>query len=208
MKKRTTIYAILGVGTVVIIVLVLYFAGFRIAYDPTLLNDWNAISACASWASVIGSIFAIFVAIQIPSRIADKQDKIALFEKRFAFYEVLRQCISFSTMIRNSVTHEEIVAYFIAVFKRARPNGNSVDDREYEALLLREKVVDVLNQGIFLFEFDERKAVEKLISALTALLSISETHKNFWYFYGEYSNAVKMTKEKLLPKVEDALKFR
>lgn len=41
--------------------------------------------------SVFAPIFAICVAIWIPKRIADRQDKIALFEKRYELYKVFRQ---------------------------------------------------------------------------------------------------------------------
>ena len=66
-----------------VVIVILYFCGFRITYAPKLENSWNAISACAGWFSVIMSAIAIFVAINIPKKIAEQQNKISLFEKRY-----------------------------------------------------------------------------------------------------------------------------
>ena len=80
----------------------LYCKGFRITYAPDLENSWDAISACATWAGVIMSSVAIVVAGIVAWRqneisrkqtdVADKQNKIALFEKRFEIYNILLGC--------------------------------------------------------------------------------------------------------------------
>lgn len=71
--------------------LTFYFLGFRITYAPELENNWDAISAVASWAGVLVSIVAVAVsgiaiwfAVQIPKKIADRQDKIAAFSLRIS----------------------------------------------------------------------------------------------------------------------------
>ena len=69
-----------------VLVVFLYFFGFRITYAPTLENSWDAISACASWFSAIASVVAILIAIRIPKRIAEQQNTIALFDKRYSAY--------------------------------------------------------------------------------------------------------------------------
>ena len=60
--------------------------GWRITYAPELENDWNAISAVATWTetivavvSVIASFSAVWFAIRVPKKIAEQQNKIALF---------------------------------------------------------------------------------------------------------------------------------
>ena len=55
--------------------------GWRFTYAPELENSWDAISAVATWAGVVASVFAIIFAIRVPIVIAKRQDKIALFEK-------------------------------------------------------------------------------------------------------------------------------
>ena len=68
--------------------------------------------------SVVVSGVAIWFAISVPKKIAENQNRISLFEKRFEFYDQLCLCISFSRMIKNIQTHEEIVKFFIATFGR------------------------------------------------------------------------------------------
>ena len=89
MKQYVHKKYMIPLGGIILIgfVLVLYLKGFRITYAPELENSWGAISAFASWASVMASATAILVAIRIPSVIADRQNKIALFEKRFEVYD-------------------------------------------------------------------------------------------------------------------------
>lgn len=77
----------------------LYYNDFRITYAPNLENSWDAISAFAAWAgvivaivSVVASFLAVWYAIQVPKQIADRQDKIALFEKRFECFQLFKQC--------------------------------------------------------------------------------------------------------------------
>ena len=64
---------------VILIILILALFGFRITYNPSLDNNWDAISACAAWAAVVVSGLAIYFAIQAPKKIAEEQNRIALF---------------------------------------------------------------------------------------------------------------------------------
>ena len=76
------------------IISILYFAGFRITYAPNLENSWDAISACAGWCGAIMSAIAIFVAIDIPKKIAEQQNNISLFEKRYSAFNTLAFLLS------------------------------------------------------------------------------------------------------------------
>ena len=84
MKYKKMIAVVTGI---IIVIIGLYIAGFRITYNPNLITDWDAVSGCAAWAGVIASVVAIWYAIQVPKKIADRQDKIALFEKRIDIYK-------------------------------------------------------------------------------------------------------------------------
>lgn len=77
-----------------VIIAILYFAGFRITYAPNLENSWDAISACAGWAGAIASAIAILVAIDIPRRIAEQQNNISLFDKRYSAFNALSFLVS------------------------------------------------------------------------------------------------------------------
>ena len=85
-----------GFSIFILVGFVMALFGWRITYAPELENSWDAISAISTVISAIVSIIgvsasfaAIWYAIQVPKEIADRQDKIALFEKRLTCYEML-----------------------------------------------------------------------------------------------------------------------
>lgn len=92
---------------VILIILILALFGFRITYNPSLDNNWDAISACAAWAAVVVSGLAIYYAIQAPKKIAEEQNKIALFEKRYE--EVKRIGFMFTEFDRIKSKTESIL---------------------------------------------------------------------------------------------------
>ena len=84
----------------VALIVFLYNRGFRIVYDPNVINDWDAISAFASWFGAIASAGALLVAIHIPKVIAEQQNKIALFDKRYNTCDAL---LFLLTVVKNIV---------------------------------------------------------------------------------------------------------
>ena len=92
---------------VILIILILALFGFRITYNPSLDNNWDAISACAAWAAVVVSGLAIYFAIQAPKKIAEEQNRIALFEKRYE--EVKRIGLIFTEFYRIKRKTESIL---------------------------------------------------------------------------------------------------
>ena len=88
-----------GVGIGLIIGNILFICGFYITYASELEFNWEAISAVADWSGVvvsaigvIASFVAIWYAIQVPKKIAYRQDKIALFEKRYECFQTFEKC--------------------------------------------------------------------------------------------------------------------
>ena len=84
---------VVGISLASVIAILLFLYGFRITYAPELENNWDAVSAVADWANVvlavagvIASFVAIWCAIQVPQKIAEEQNKISLFEKRYEAY--------------------------------------------------------------------------------------------------------------------------
>lgn len=84
-----------------ILALILFLFGFRITCSPEQDNNWDAVSACASWIGILisavgvtASFVAIWFAIQVPKKIADRQDKIALFEKRYQVYNLFNKLMT------------------------------------------------------------------------------------------------------------------
>lgn len=84
--------------------LVAFLLGFRITYAPELENSWEAISAVASWASVAVSAVAVWAAVQIPKKIADQQNKIALVNSRLEIIDLIEKIASAISMIHNIST--------------------------------------------------------------------------------------------------------
>lgn len=101
--KRIIRHPITIIVFIVIIVVIFALAGFRITYDPSLDNNWDAVSACASWLSVIVSALAIWYAIQVPKKIAIEQNRITLFEKRYTEIEKIRAILTEFDRIKSQI---------------------------------------------------------------------------------------------------------
>ena len=192
-------------GIVILGILFLFISGFRITYAPGLENSWSAISAIAAWAGVFASFVAIVVAMCIPKRIADYQNKIALFEKRFEFYEVLQCCISFSQMIRNLQTADKIPLFFAATFGSAVVKNDSASALYDLNVSLERRAISILQKGKFLFDFDLDENIKSLVSSLLCITSERIDEEHYWKYYSDYMEAVHSIEENLLPKVEKAI---
>lgn len=137
-----------------ILALILFLFGFRITCSPEQDNNWDAVSACASWigilisaAGVIASFVAIWFAIRVPKKIADRQDKIALFEKRLAcFNELGRQRILFF-LVKENDNVDELKDAVIAVYCH---NSNEFNKKDLGILV--DTVYNQCVQITFLFE--------------------------------------------------------
>ena len=98
---------------------VLFVLGFRITYAPELENSWNAVSGVAAWFGVAVSIIGVvasFMAVWYAVRVADKQNRIALFEKRYELYNIIMSCRVFARMLETTTTRADIKVYFLTVF--------------------------------------------------------------------------------------------
>ena len=58
--------------------------------------------------TIIISAVALIFAIRIPRKIAEAQNKIALFEKRYNIFQFYEKCISFSNALKRAETLEEM----------------------------------------------------------------------------------------------------
>lgn len=168
MKKKYVVLSLVGVAILIAFPSVLYLMGFRITYAPALENSWDAVSAFAAWAGVIVSIIsvgvsglAIYYAIQVPKKIADRQDKIALFEKRYECYMAIQRITTFSESIENAETAIQIQSAFVIslgcssdYFKKADFSDLVFDFQNIETTLL---------SGTFLFENFDLDALQKLL---------------------------------------------
>lgn len=146
----------LAIVTVMAVLLVfLYCKGFRITYAPDLENSWDAISAFATWVGVVASFLAIWIAIQIPKKIADRQDKIALFEKRMECYNTLQNIFAFARQISDWKSKKSIQTAFKLYFGGADSFSENQNYTWYKITLKRQEPIII--EGFFLFpEYDEK----------------------------------------------------
>jgi len=107
----------------IIVAIFLYQMGFRITYAPDLETSWDAVSTVASWVGVlvsavgvVASFIAIWYAIQVPKKIAEQQNKIALFEKRLECNKALSCLIAFSNYITNSCNTYRHLFFALGIF--------------------------------------------------------------------------------------------
>lgn len=131
---------------------VLFVLGFRITYAPELENSWNAVSGVAAWFGVAVSIIGVvasFMAVWYAVRVADKQNRIALFEKRYELYNIIMSCRVFARMLETTTTRADIKVYFLTVFC-----DPPIVDKINNTPFIRMKyiyILDKLKQSDFLF---------------------------------------------------------
>lgn len=196
-----------------VLVIIFFASGFKIVYAPWMLNDWEAIGACASWVAAILSGIAIFVAVQIPKKIANEQNKISLFEKRFAFYNTLINCVDFPSVFSIiSANPEQFCVFFVGALGRnyrdklvQMERRNEKIDIEKEALLLAYEISPILSQGEFLFDFDVSKHIKTLMGCLTGIVVCYKDNEKFEKYFKEYVDEARIIKEDIIPKIKVTL---
>lgn len=188
--------SILIVAIVVILVFIMALFGWRITYAPELENSWEAISAVAAWVGAIASFGAIMVAIWIPKRIANRQDKIALFEKRYKCFQFFEECfLLYKKTIKKEQTEEivDLCCHMLGVERLEDLNkkdfGTKVRNFEY-----------VLHQMEFLFPGIQEDDVSELYKALVRYLAAivnkkctEEDRQNYIIAmtkFGKYTNEI------------------
>lgn len=200
-----------GLGLVFLfLIFLMYQLGFRITYVPDLENNWNAISATASWVSVIVSVLGViasFGAVWYAIQISDKQNKIALFEKRYRVYRTLISCDFFSACVFVSKEPEGIKEFFYTSFYDA-----SEEPKTYQYKLFAFKYIQVtetLAESKFLFSGDIWKGVYKIVDNIQNLVGTVEkgmSKEEFDKAKQDYLDAMKSCELKLiLNKMEEEL---
>ena len=90
------------VPMIIISVLAMVFIGTMfVAFNTT--DVLKNISIDFTYIEALVTLGAIAVAIYIPNRIADQQNKIALFEKRYELYTIYSILVEFGNKTSNGV---------------------------------------------------------------------------------------------------------
>ena len=143
--------AVAGVALLAVLVIA-FLLGFRITYAPEIENSWDAVSCMAAWIGVVVSIISVvasFMAVWYAVRVADKQNRIALFEKRYELYNIIMSCRVFARMLEMTTTRADIKVYFLTVFCDL-----PIVDKINNTPFIRMKyiyILDKLKQSDFLF---------------------------------------------------------
>lgn len=204
--KKVVFFVILAVQLGVVLVFALF--GARITYDRAIPVNWDAISACAGWAAVVVSGLAIYYAIQVPKKIAEEQNKIALFEKRYSFYINLCKIISFAHALESIPirTQDEAVRLFYNMFTDSTEEQNEKMVR-VSAIHIQYGIVANLGQAEYLFHLASDKPIEKLLDDVIALLSSNRTGKEFLTCCENLKTSTAKVQETLIPIIEEQLKL-
>ena len=196
---------------VVLLVVIMYTLGFRITYSPELENNWDAISACAGWAAVfvagIGSVVSVYFAIQVPKKIAEEQNRISLFEKRFEVYKVLTDCFAFAYMLeKTDIPDNKCREVFHVTF-----NDNAKLDHEITWLEQMRTYSDVQNKlkmAEHLFGLEIGEEVALLLADLLLLIQTEKdlaNEKKRQLVFIEQSNKVE---KECVPKIKELLSLK
>lgn len=190
-----------------VFLLLMYQMGFRITYAPDLENSWNAISGTASWVSAIASFLAVWSAIQVPKKIAERQIKVDLFEKRYRVYRTLILCDSFSALVSISTGLADIEIFFYQSFCNIAEEPKMYQYKLFAAKYVQ--VTETLAESKFLFSEDIWKGVCKIIESIQKLVPTGEkgmSKEEFDKAKQDYLDAMKSCELKLiLNKMEEEL---
>lgn len=170
--------------------------------------DWLAIGM--SFISIVVSCAAIWVAVHIPGKIADRQDQIELFEKRYAFYNCLIKCDTFRAAVENSHDIEEIKLCFLLVFGEKQIFEGNQKILEREKIMYLHQAKNILRQGMFLFDFETEKWVRPLIKTLVTIITLDDHYDQASVVLKkcEYQRTVIDIEEHLIDQVRQTLKLQ
>ena len=149
---------------------VLFVLGFRITYAPELENSWNAISAMASWVGTIGTVSAIFAAIWV----ANRQNKIALFEKRYENYIIIQKLLACALQLEDINTNKGVQVAF-RIYLDA-PQNIHKNKSVYEMIVELLQMQSILLSGEFLFLNYNAELAKKIVAVGTELLRKTASH--------------------------------
>lgn len=122
----------------------------------------------ANVISVIISAFALFAAIRVPKKIAENQNKIALFEKRYECFQFFEKCYLFGKTLKSNENRNDMKKDCLILFDI---NVESIDLETLSKKLHHFEYM--LHQMEFLFPGLKEESINSLFKALySAVISI------------------------------------
>ncbi|OUO17172.1 hypothetical protein [Flavonifractor sp. An4] len=170
-------------------------------------NIANNIDALAQprlidWLAVLISVLSVLLsaaAICFAVKVADKQNKIMLFEKRYEIYNIFCKCIIFARMLENLHTSKDIIdGYKMLFFDKCLPEnrtGNNVINEQRIAMIRKVEVcfylLPSLDQENLISIF---RQLDNLMEACLLDIDTADLRK----MIKSYSNIVKANSQSLL----------
>lgn len=212
---------IIIISLVVSIICILAFAlGYRPVKTETSVIDFNSLA-------IIISILSVIVAIYIPCKIADKQNKIALFEKRYELYQciklilILKKCTcDIQDFTKAPVVKNHI--YAIITTKEINPIIQFKIDKDNSLVIIHcvHKQLVEIRQCDFLFDENIFLSTQRLCKSYSGLITslinldlntktdlIDEKNKIVNDKNILFLQEVDLYKKEVLPKIEQFLKI-
>lgn len=175
--KRRWFPLVVAIFIVAAVAFIMALFGWRITYAPELANDWDAISAVATWievlvaiTSAIASFLAVWFAIQVPRKIAKQQDKIALFEKRYRLYTLLLSCQTFALALKAAENMQDARKVFLLTYYSGNEDIKKWDDTGYISVCYL-KVIQELSLSEFLFCPEISNGVLSIVKEMSCCLN-------------------------------------
>ena len=143
-------------------------------------------SGCAAWATVVASFIATFYAIRVPKKIADEQNKISLFEKRFESFSAFQRYEAFANQLKDTTELNKYKKAFLTCFYESTAVSISIEDAMFRIKTLSTP----LHQMIFLYDDIPVKEISDMFSCLLDLVAALQEDKNVDELKSKYINIV------------------
>ncbi len=128
-----------------------------------------------SVVGVVVSGLAIYYAVQVPKKIADRQDKIALFDKRFVCYMTIQDFVYLASQLKKVNTADEVICCYQTILNGKSGARKKITNESSLADMI--KAESILISGEFLFSTYDVKLWENVLDELSHLMvSLNKRH--------------------------------
>ncbi|MGL5625886.1 hypothetical protein [Cetobacterium sp.] len=196
-----------------IVLIIGVYIGYRFSIDESIRPDWEAMSIMVT---LLVSVITVFIAIYIPNKIAERQNKISLFEKRYDVYvktanifELAKSIIKLKEECEDQNISQKIInLFFMYLVEDFNYHEKKVDYPLFFNLV--KKLEKLLMSGVFLFDNIDSKKYNKIFLLINKVIEniykeekyvtlredIEKLEQEFFNFEKEY-----------MSKMEEALKI-
>lgn len=144
-----------------------FVLGYKICKDVKVIVDWEGINSVTSWVlPTMMSAIAIFFSINIPKKIANQQNDISLFEKRYQVYDAISSLKVLSERIQNLHIEDDkksFLGYMQSILKISINSENVYQEEKVNVFIYLAEFDRKISEGEFLFDNIEHQHLEKVV---------------------------------------------